>query len=659
MKKKILLTSIMTIVMCASLIVGATMALFTSESKVNIAITSGKVSVEASVKSLTTYSKDVLQASGTFENGGTATQNGAEVTLEKMTPMDKAVLEIDVTSETNVAYQQRIKLSASGDAELYGQLLIGYSTDGTNYTYYGSLVTAWEGKSAVSAATTETVYVLIELPEYAGNSAQDKSCAVTLAVEAVQGNAVTTDESAASQIHFVTETDKVSETVAAMENGETLVLGGSAATWENASVAIEYSDAKTIYVRGYKIGTLSINAPQGTVYLYNDVGTLGPVIVAGDSLHVYGNVGTVQVTNGHVVVEAGAAVEALRVAATEDAAVTITVQAGATIAKLIAESGSATLVNNGTITDIDVQENADLINKNIPDAQSLRQALSGGGQIYLTADIVTDQVLYVPEGKTVTLYLQGYDIQGTNAGFLIENHGTMTIIGDETSCVYTTEVSAQGRHALVNYGTMTVKGGVYGDKNTDRTDANDVQRGNAVRNFGTMVIEDGIFTCCDNYVNGGYAYAIANGDTDTPDAVLTIQNATVYGNMNGVLAADGGKLIVNGGTYTLGNGEASTCYRMAYTSDYGVIEINDGTFTRNVDNNYAFFGAFYAHSEEYQSIIINGGTFTDSIQGTIKVDGSGKADDPYGGYYGGLVVINSGNFSGAIQGTNVSDNRNK
>ena len=54
MKKKILLTSILSVVMCLSLIVGATLALFGSESKKNIAVTSGKVEVEANIVGITT-----------------------------------------------------------------------------------------------------------------------------------------------------------------------------------------------------------------------------------------------------------------------------------------------------------------------------------------------------------------------------------------------------------------------------------------------------------------------------------------------------------------------------------------------------------------------------------------------------------------------------
>lgn len=55
MKKKLIFGSALGIIMCSSLIAGATMALFTSESKVNIAVTSGKVDVSAEAKEVTTY----------------------------------------------------------------------------------------------------------------------------------------------------------------------------------------------------------------------------------------------------------------------------------------------------------------------------------------------------------------------------------------------------------------------------------------------------------------------------------------------------------------------------------------------------------------------------------------------------------------------------
>ena len=91
MKKKVLLTSILSIVMCLSLIAGATFALFTSESKVNIAVTSGNVEVVAyvdvdSVEYKSLNIKDWTDATNgytTFDSqGGSATLTFEDLYIE-------------------------------------------------------------------------------------------------------------------------------------------------------------------------------------------------------------------------------------------------------------------------------------------------------------------------------------------------------------------------------------------------------------------------------------------------------------------------------------------------------------------------------------------------------------------------------------------------
>ena len=158
MKKKVLLTSMLSIIMCVSLIVGATFALFTSESEVNIAVTSGKVDVKASVVSLTTYSNDVATAvNGVFDNGGTASFVGNNVVLDRISPMDKVVVKIDVTNSSNVSFKQRISLSCGGTVgTLADQLLIGMSDDDTTYTYYSNYKTAWEDGTTDASASDVT-----------------------------------------------------------------------------------------------------------------------------------------------------------------------------------------------------------------------------------------------------------------------------------------------------------------------------------------------------------------------------------------------------------------------------------------------------------------------------------------------------------------------
>ena len=72
MKNRIIISSILTIALCLSMIAGSTFALFTSESKVDIAVTSGKIDVVATIDetTLATSSLGVAQTAGVFANGG-------------------------------------------------------------------------------------------------------------------------------------------------------------------------------------------------------------------------------------------------------------------------------------------------------------------------------------------------------------------------------------------------------------------------------------------------------------------------------------------------------------------------------------------------------------------------------------------------------------
>ena len=53
MKKKVLMSSIVTIVLCLTLIAGSTFALFTDKNEINIAVTSGEVDLTAKLSGLT------------------------------------------------------------------------------------------------------------------------------------------------------------------------------------------------------------------------------------------------------------------------------------------------------------------------------------------------------------------------------------------------------------------------------------------------------------------------------------------------------------------------------------------------------------------------------------------------------------------------------
>ena len=218
----------------------------------------------------------------------------------------------------------------------------------------------------------------------------------------------------------------------------------------------------------------------------------------------------------------------------------------------------------------------------------------------------------VSEGKTITIDLNGNDIVGETFG--ITNNGTLTIndtVG--TGKVYTTDVSAQGRPAILNNvtGVITINAGWFGDSNNDTTDRNAINRGNAIKNYGEATINGGYFTNVSNqYIDANaYAYAI----NTLAGATTIINNATVYGDINGLIFSDG-KTIVNDGSFTLGRpNEENNLWYLAY----GDVEIKGGTWNR------AFKVPSWNTDDPkfYGDVVVSNGTFNVSVPKQYLAEG--------------------------------------
>lgn len=190
-KKNVFVSAILSIMLCASIIAGATFALFTSESKVNIAVTSGKVSVVANIDETSVQTKQLYDT--VYEDGatnmykGVATFGAEGLTLEKFVPGDGIKFNIVVKNESTVTVQYRTIISCEADDGLFEGLNI---TIGDNENYSGvTLVSDW-AQLAVGSADA-FIPVTIELPKGAGDKYQAKTCTVSYKVEAIQGNADT------------------------------------------------------------------------------------------------------------------------------------------------------------------------------------------------------------------------------------------------------------------------------------------------------------------------------------------------------------------------------------------------------------------------------------------------------------------------------------
>lgn len=210
-KRSAIVSAVLSIAVCVSVAAGATLALFTTRDGVNIAATSANVSVTATISDFEanspaaidpvtgTITDDTNVADNTgavkvFAAGGTATLDGNDVVLDRMSAGDGVKFTVTVKNASNVRTQYRTRLECDSDDGLFDELDIKIGE------YTGRTVTKWQPLEAATAEG-ETIAVLsgeITLP--ADSAVMGKSCAISFAVEAVQFNA-----DAKNEIHYPTD----------------------------------------------------------------------------------------------------------------------------------------------------------------------------------------------------------------------------------------------------------------------------------------------------------------------------------------------------------------------------------------------------------------------------------------------------------------------
>ena len=115
MKNKIIISSILTIAMCLSMIAGSTFALFTSNSEVNVTIGSAKVDIDVEAS-------DLVYKSTLGETLGNAKLDGNEITLTNLVPGDYVTFTLTVTNNSTVAVNYRALINVVTDNGLYEAL---------------------------------------------------------------------------------------------------------------------------------------------------------------------------------------------------------------------------------------------------------------------------------------------------------------------------------------------------------------------------------------------------------------------------------------------------------------------------------------------------------------------------------------------------------
>ncbi len=247
MNKKLLLGSVLTALVCGTMIAGTTYALFTDEANTNIAIEAGNVDINAEIKDLELHSPTSIGTDGvvvdntnaattdTFANGGTATLAGSELTLSKIAPGDSVKFNIVISNKSNIKVQYRTLIKLVEGETLFAGL--NAKVGGTSYTFMPQY-SKWASLDVNSADIV--IPVEIELPASADNQYKGLSAKLSFAVEAVQGNAYVEDYLAANTQESLNDVlaDATIPTVLALEDGtyNILLKDGSTANLVNKDI---------------------------------------------------------------------------------------------------------------------------------------------------------------------------------------------------------------------------------------------------------------------------------------------------------------------------------------------------------------------------------------------------------------------------------------
>lgn len=646
-KRSVIITAILAIIMCASLAAGATFALFTSSSSVNIAVTSGNVEVTASVVDI---EKSYVDENGETVNGklfsGDATfDEGAHtVTLSNVLPKDTVKFKVKVVNGSNVAIKYRMVMSlvednglfSSLDITLNGKKFYGY-TSGTKYALL-------EAEQQIA-----DIPVVISLPE--GATCNNTACKLTYKVEAVQGNASVEDfpevpentlavnttedvrvlEKAISGENAVLDKDvvitKAPDTVASslsIKEPTTLNLNATIKTPDNMG------NNKKNFTALIVDADTTINADDNGGIDTGTNGGYGINVRNGAKLTInggnyYGGGTAVQVQEGELTINGGIfAVEPYDDprygynfmlncidTAYKNETAKIIVKGGIFVnfnpADNTAEGEHTNFVADGyTVVSMKDDDSGDTLYIVLPVSDALNR-ISQGEDVDLTisADLATSKEIKV-NGSKATINANGKTVANT-VDIWNEGTGAWSL------------VSAQGGAAL------TVKGnGTFKAKENDCF-AVDVQDGS------TLVIEDGTFIGNVHavyvlegtaYIKGGF-YSVQQKYSDASKADEFVLNCYDANRANGTA-----KIIVTGGTFVNFNPadcQAEGAHTNFVAEGYKVVsetkEKEDGTtevwYTVVLDEeNYAMITVENAEGVEEQVLAkkVNNANFVESLK---------------------------------------------
>ena len=670
-KSKTFLGAITSIALCVSLIAGATFAIFTSESKVNIAVTSGKVNVTATVGNLKLYSLDNINANtltgtekertaeGKFLNEGTATLSGNTLSLDKLTPGDKVTFDIDIANNSDVTVKYRTLLSVR-DSGLFEALevSIGGRTAGS--------ASDWTVKNAGEGIASEQCS--IELPVFATDEYQGKSCQIDFIVEAVQGNV---DESTVNNGDVYDEKQLRRALYEAPSDGTKKVIRlKSDVTLQMLYAADNYSHSGENLADNAEGDTFN-RYKLGVHPLASDPNHWNPLVVnqTQEERLVYGayyhmaatdeRIGRLIVKNGqNVVIDLNGYTIRKASRATHG-------DWGNTCTDIIANYGTLTLTdssaNPGTVMGNGYISCGGAVVHNYNGATCTIEKINVNGNA-AGMSARTGQYVLANEGTMTVDSANVYD-DATSASLLVSTSGTVTVKGNTVfNHPYTKAVNCKGGEIAIEggvkiisekyavyaaAGTVTVKDGVvlegagilYEDggeiicnqypvqmKMVTPATANELY--DALNNGGGIAVNENITLSDDSRFE--YGMALANKGRIKLNINGTLSSGSVSGYSFGCMRVGEGTIL------NISAGENGKFVNNSSNSnvniDNGKVVVNGGDF---LSAGHCFF--FYTDQpNEKMELTINAGNF-DAAWSVVSFPGGYKAK----------VTINGGTFKGA------------
>ena len=195
-----------------------------------------------------------------------------------------------------------------------------------------------------------------------------------------------------------------------------------------------------------------------------------------------------------------------------------------------------------TITDW-IEENVAVNPAVVASADELVAALAEGKNVVLAQDVTINKPFTVAEGQDVIVDLGGKQLtlakaesgvsELVNLGTVELKNGTISSLNDE-NC----------RRCVYNYGTMTIDGVTFKQVYA--------KKGAAINNEGNLTIENATVKAVfySVYTSGANAVTTINGGTYTTTNDVNIRDTWSYG----LVARNGSKLIINGGSFTGNHG---------------------------------------------------------------------------------------------------------